>query len=478
MLALAMPSIDGLRLRVISVNDVYTLDNLPRLKSLAQHHLEADPADATLVAIAGDFVAPTILSALDAGRGMVDCLNAVGVTHASLGNHENDIPPAELHLRVRELRATWLSTNVQFDAAMPRSAVVEVQRGPRRVRVGLVAVVMNDPFVPHGNPFGGAPIQPSELAALDEARRLVRDDRCGCIVALTHQPIDDDRRLAMAASAASIPIAVIVGGHEHVPFLERVGRSVIVKSGMDAVGACVTDLVWPAEPSDGEDVPHVVSRREPVAGYPEDAALRARVDAHMAKLSELSSATLVVIPPGQVLSSVGARARQTTLGTLVCSRLRDALRADACVVNGGGLRASREYRTRLTYGDLGAEIPFSNEVVVASMPGRVLRDAVAASRARAPAEFGGFLQVDSGGVVEGNVITAVAGAPLDLLREYRVALVRNLFTGLDQIEPLVRFAREHPEKIPPPTTGREIRHFLVEAFANELGRSLAGERLT
>ncbi len=454
----------GLRLRIISVNDVYSLENLPRLMRLAEHHRQTDPADVTLFVIAGDFVAPTILSALDAGRGMVDCLNALGVTHASLGNHENDIPPAELHRRVAELRGTWLSTNVAFDPAMRRSAIVEVVRGTRRLRVGLLAVVMDDPFVPKGNPFGGVAIAPPIPTALDEARRLVRDDGCACVVAMTHQPIADDRRLANAAADASLPIPLIVGGHEHVPFLEVVARTQIVKSGMDAAAACITDLAWTSD----TDLPQVTARREPVAGYPEDPALRARVDAHMAKVRELGDATLVELAPGEVLSSIGTRARQTTLGTLVCSRLRAALHADACLVNGGGLRASREYRARLTYGELAAEIPFTNEVVVTPMPGRVLRDAVAASRAHAPEESGGFLQVDDGVVVDGTTITAVAGAPLELDREYRVALLRSFFTGLDHIAPLVDFARAHPEKIPPPTTGRDIKHFLVDAFAREL----------
>jgi 2',3'-cyclic-nucleotide 2'-phosphodiesterase (5'-nucleotidase family) len=467
-----MSAPDGPRLRVISVNDVYSLENLPRLKNLAQHHLETDPADTTLFVIAGDFVAPTILSALDAGRGMIDCLNALGITHASLGNHENDIPPAELHRRVAELRAAWLSTNVQFDPAMPRNAIVEVQRGGHHVRVGLLAVVMNDPFVPRGNPFGGARIEPPVPTALDEASRLVRDERCDCVIALTHQPIPDDRRLAEAARAASLPLPLIVGGHEHVPFLETAARSQIVKSGMDATAACITDLVW----QPGEPRPQVVARRESVAGYPEDAPLRARVDGHMAALGALASSTLVEIPPGQVVSSIGARSQQTSFGALVCSRLRDALRAEVCLVNGGGIRGSREYRTRLTYADLGAEIPFHNEIVVARMPGSVLRDAVAESRSLAPAESGGFLQVDDGVVVDGTTITAVAGAPLELTREYRVALVRNFFTGLDQIEVLVRFAREHPEKIPPPTSGRDIKHFLVDAFASELRRSDATDR--
>jgi hypothetical protein len=263
---------------------------------------------------------------------------------------------------------------------------------------------------------------------------------------------------------------LIIGGHEHVPFLENVERSQIVKSGMDAAAACISDVIW----SDGAREPHVVARRESVLGYPEDASLRARVDGHMAMLGSLASSTLVEIPPGQVISSIGARSRQTSFGTLVCSRLRDALRADVCLVNGGGIRASREYRTKLTYADLGAEIPFRNEIVVAPMPGSVLQQAVAESRSRAPAESGGFLQVDDHVILDGNNITAVAGAPLDLSREYRVALVRNFFSGLDQIGPLVRYAQEHPEKIPPPTTGRDIKHFLVEAFASELRRTLGG----
>jgi 5'-nucleotidase len=460
---MGLASSADLCLRVVSINDVYSLENLPRLKRLVQHHVETEPADATIVAIAGDFVAPTILSALDSGRGMIDCLNAIGITHASLGNHENDIPPEELHRRIAELHGTWLSTNVEFDPKMRRSVIVDVERDGRRVRVGMVAVVMNDAFVPHGNAFGGATIAPPQAAALDEATRLVHGGGCDCVIAMTHQPIDDDRQLAIAATAAAIPLPVIVGGHEHVPFLEHVAATWIAKSGMNADAACVTDVVWRSDSRN--DTPLVTVMREPVADYPEDVELRARVDAHMARVSMLAGRTLVLVPPGPSLSSIGARAHQTSLGTLLCSRLRDALHADVCVLNGGSIRGSHEYRTRLTYADLVTEIPFTNEVVVARMPGRVLREAVTASRARAPSEYGGFLQVDDGVGMAGNTITTIAGAPLDPTREYRVALVRDFFAGLDHIEPLERFARERPGSIPPPTTGRDLKHFLVAAFA-------------
>jgi hypothetical protein len=183
----------------------------------------------------------------------------------------------------------------------------------------------------------------------------------------------------------------------------------------------------------------------------------------------------VTLAPGETLSSVGTRSRQTSVGTLVCSRLRDALGAQACVFNGGGIRGAREYRERVTYGDLKAEVPFDNEVVVASLPGRVVAEAVAASRARAPVESAGFLQVDDRTRVgPTGAVEAIAGAPIEPEREYRVALVRNLFTGLDHVEPLVRFAAEHPDHVPPASSGRDVKQLLVDAFSIALWDQLGG----
>jgi 2',3'-cyclic-nucleotide 2'-phosphodiesterase (5'-nucleotidase family) len=465
----------GPRLRVVQVNDVYTLAHLPRLATMVRHHAEGVPAGALLVVLAGDFLAPSILSSLDAGRGMVECLNAVGVTHVVLGNHEDDVPIEELRARIRALTGKCLGTNVHgFEPPLPEHDVVEVP-GPRPIRVGLVGVLMDDATVYRHAPFGGARLEPPNPAALREGARLLADDGCACVVLVTHQPMDDDRALCRLAGAH---FPVVVGGHEHVPFVERVGETWIVKAGSDAVKAAVIDLVWPEEaPVAGRpDLPAVTIRLEATADYPEEAALRRLVDRHMTKVHALEGATLLALAPGEMLSSVGGRARPTSVATLVCSRLRDALGAEACLFNGGGIRAARDYRERFTYGDLEAEVPFDNEVVVVRLPGRVVREAVTASRALAPAESGAYLQADDGVVVAepGDRVTAIAGAPLDETREYRVAIVRNLLEGMDHIEPLVRFGREHPEKVPPPGTGRDVKVVLVDAFARALWQKLGG----
>ena len=99
----------------------------------------------------------------------------------------------------------------------------------------------------------------------------------------------------------------------------------------------------------------------------------------------------------------------------------------------------------------------------------MLADAIAASRAQAPLDSGGFLQVDDGTRVGADHrLERVANEPFDPKRDYRVALVRNFFAGMDHIEPLIRFAEREPSRIPPEHSGRELKVVLVEAFAVSL----------
>ncbi len=470
----------GPRLRIVAVNDVYTLEHLPRLRTLVERAASVDPPDALLVTLAGDFLSPSVLSSLDSGRAMVDCMNAVGFTHVIFGNHEDDIDTGELRARVRELEAMCLGTNVRgFDPELPRSDVIEVRSRPpggRSVRVGLVGVVMTDATIYRRPPFGGAGLLPANEAATSEALRLIREAGCSSVVALTHQTAADDRALARAQRDPPFP--VLLAGHEHQPLVVLEGGTWIVKAGSDAVQAAVIDLEWPAEPPSGgrRDLPVVRLALEDVALYAEDPALRSRVDAHMVRVTKLESATLMVLVPGRELSSVGTRSRQTTLGTLLASRVRDALGAEVCLFNGGGIRGRRTYAEHFSYGDLQAEVPFENEIVVVKLPGRVLSDAIHASRSLAPAESGGFLQVCDAVVIDPDtgVLERIQGEPLDPVRDYRVALVRNLFEGMDHVEPLVEFARTHPERIPPPGDGRDVKLVLLESFAAGLWRELGG----
>ena len=94
-------------LRVICVNDVYELDHMPRLKT-AISQLKTEN---TVVLLAGDFLAPSLLSSLDSGRGMVDVMNDVGIEYVCFGNHEQDIAHKDMLKRIRESKFKWINTN-------------------------------------------------------------------------------------------------------------------------------------------------------------------------------------------------------------------------------------------------------------------------------------------------------------------------------------------------------------------------------
>lgn len=464
----------GPRLRLIAVNDVYLLDHLPRLRSLLRARAEASDVDLTVTTLAGDFLSPSLLASIDHGVGMIDCLDAVPITHVCFGNHEQDLPFEQLVARVRQFKGAWINTNIpSFEPRLPCSQVLDVRgEGTRAVRVGLVGGVTEDPSLYRPGPFGGHEILPLNTTLLSAARALAEAEGCAAVIAMTHQSMERDEALARAQGEPPIP--VILGGHEHDVRVETVAGAWVVKAGSDARYAAVVDLAWPARaPAEGPDLPAVTVTLEHLADYPDDLALRERVERHLAAVRELSSAVLLRLPEGAALSSVGTRARQTSVGAMVTSKVREALGAEVCVINGGGVRGDREYTGVFTFGDLEAELPFPNEVVVVDLPGEALQAALVESRARAPTPSPGFLQVDDGVVVgEGARVEAVAGEPFDPARSYRVATVRVLFDGLDGITSLQRFREAHPERVPPADSGRELKLIVLEAFAMDLWRSL------
>ncbi|MER2559985.1 MAG: 5'-nucleotidase C-terminal domain-containing protein [Myxococcaceae bacterium] len=445
-------------LGLIAINDVYSLEHLPRLATLIAHHRATMVADRWLVVLAGDFIAPSVLSSLDGGRSMMRCLDALGVTHVVLGNHEDDVPLSELQARVREFHGVWLGTNVRgFEPPLPSFDVVEV--GGKRV--GLVGVVMDDANVYRRKPFGGVELERPNDAVTREAARLRTKERCDTVIALTHQWIADDRALAKTGV-----VPLILGGHEHDPFLERFERCVLTKSGIDATHAAVVTVTM------GDSV-HVEVRHESVAAFAEDPALKQLVNEANALVERLAGG--VLLPElAEPLSSAGARARQTSMGTFVCSWLRDALGADAALFNGGGLRGSEVHADLLTLGDLQNELPFDNEIVVVELPGEVVRDAVAYSRRLAPKGDGGFLQVDDAARLEGHQLVWLAGAVLDPRRTYRVAVPRAHVLGLDRIEPLERFSKANPAAIPSAGSGRPPRLIMLEALVRSRLERLGG----
>jgi 2',3'-cyclic-nucleotide 2'-phosphodiesterase (5'-nucleotidase family) len=83
---------------IYSINDVYELDHLGKLKVFIEQHKagielkRGKKIDQSFTTLNGDFLGPSALSLFDQGQHMVRSMNALGVDFVVLGNHEFDYP--------------------------------------------------------------------------------------------------------------------------------------------------------------------------------------------------------------------------------------------------------------------------------------------------------------------------------------------------------------------------------------------------
>jgi len=170
---------------------------------------------------------------------------------------------------------------------------------------------------------------------------------------------------------------------------------------------------------------------------------------------------------GKPLSSKRTRFEQTTVGTLITSCIRDFMGAQVAMINGGTIKGDATYENgTISYLQLKQELPFPTKMIVVSMPGATLRDAICASRSGDPnEEKRAYLQLDDGVEVvheapsdpggdaeapehEYRASIRIGGKPLNPLETYSVALPRNLVKGAFKIKPLMEFGKIHAADLP------------------------------
>jgi 2',3'-cyclic-nucleotide 2'-phosphodiesterase (5'-nucleotidase family) len=276
-------------LRVIHISDVYDLGSMPSLKTLVDKW-KLPEGYKTLVTCGGNFLAPSLLSGVDHGTGMVDCLNALPADYVSFGNHEGDVPHASLLQRIDEFNGKWLNSNSpEITAprdAMPLYDIVELVSADAAQlrRVGFIGILCA--YVYEAGAFAGKAhtIEDPQKASLRMAETL-HSQEADAMIPITHLDQEDDEKLVEALSDQPLPVPAILGGHEHSPMVKHVNNTKVVKAGMDALQAVIVDVVWKS-PEDA--LPQTRVWMEPVASYHPDQAMAKRVEKHLAALKVLA----------------------------------------------------------------------------------------------------------------------------------------------------------------------------------------------
>ena len=403
----------------------------------------------------------------------------------------------------------------------PDFHVVELENGRSVAFLGLVcgsgkyAKLYRDNPDGSGN-FGGHAVNielPNEAATAAVSRVLAAHPKVDCIVPLTHQNLADDKELA----TLGLKFPCILGGHDHEPSLTVVGSTHIVKAGEDAKNLAIIDLIWLESDEEHAQPSSVNIQLIPVPMKPQ---VLKKITVHKLELEQLQQQTgyifikpdsmatpkfyrpdryvksivreaskcalaaqqKVLIPDleqftgvtGQVLSSLNARAGECTMGVLLSTALRDSTGSDCAVINGGSIRANKEYTTgQLTFGDVMTELPFPTPFVKVCIDGETLSRAIELSRASWQPEWlpatteemleaqsgkrpGKALHCDDSMKVDpaSNRLLIVAGDPFDARRIYTLMISSRLLNTDDNSNTILKaFANREAESIPPEDAG-------------------------
>ncbi len=442
----AVPVERSARITILQLNDLYDImpvdkgkkGGLARVATLRDRIAKESP-DAVLV-LAGDFLSPSTMSSVFQGSQMVATLNAAGLDLATFGNHEFDFGEQVTLQRMRESRFTWVSSNVlDPTTGLPfGDAVSFVLRDVGGVRVAFIGLTTPETRVLSKGAASLAFLNP--IAAAKEVVARARRARADVIVALTHQDMADDKALA-----AAVPeIDAILGGHEHDPLDARVGKTLILKTGSDAVALGRIDLLV-AVGRAGRRVEakwELMAVTDETPGKPDVAALVKSYEDRMAAQLDAPAGTTAV--PLDTRNEV-VRMKESPVGDLIADLLREAMTADVALVNGGGIRGNAVIPAgELRRGDVLKILPFANKIVKLEVTGDTLRAALENGLSQHERIAGRFPQVSGLRYVfdpkkpAGSrlVSVTVGGKPLDPSARYSVATFEFLMGGGDGYEML------------------------------------------
>jgi len=266
-------------IKIFSINDVYELQNVSKLKAFVRENTNG-LKDPHAVVLCGDFLSPSLLSSLDSGRAAVSVMNKVPVDYVCLGNHEFDHGTAALGARLAELNSVCLNTNVevktcenaqededkeeceydanvaQFISETPKFEVTTIG-GLKIALLGLCTTTtpLSAAKKPEGVHFANC--AEKTLTTLEEIDRLNKKEEAAggapidVTIALTHQTLSEDDEYIRKVVEDKLDL--ILGGHEHQPFIGLVGDDedvskdakkgvLCVKAGMDAENVVVVTI--------------------------------------------------------------------------------------------------------------------------------------------------------------------------------------------------------------------------------------------
>ena len=339
---------------------------------------------------AGDAYSPSLLSGLDKGKSTVDMLNAIGVDYMVLGNHEWDFGPEITRERVWQSNFTVLASNVIDKEGLPVDGTVRtVMEVVGQFRVGIMGLVTpntKDVSSPETDQF---------LPIMDTAKELAKELKrqgANLIVAIGHLDYVEDMELLQSGL-----VDVLLSGQDHYHIFFDNGKDVWIDSGEDGEKVGVLDVHMKSYIKRGKkrfsweaDMRYVDTKN-----IKEDTAIASKVKSYEDLLGKELDVKI-----GETFSELDSRKKtvrteEAAIGNLIIDAMREGVKAEIGLTNGGGIRAKKIYApgTKITRRDILSELPFGNVVVKLELTGSQILEALENGVSEVERNSGRFPQV-------------------------------------------------------------------------------------
>ncbi len=420
-----------------------------------------------LLADAGDAIQGMPVGTLSKGKYVTELMNAVGYDAAVPGNHEFDYGMDVFMERADELSCGYICCNfsgIDGDPVFEPYTIVEA--GDRKV--GFVGVTTPETryystpvFFQDENgefiySFGETTLQDT----IQQNVNAVREEGADVVILLGHLGIKGTtegwRSVDVAENTYGIDAIIDAHSHEVTEHLEvnnSKGEKVVItqtgtklgnvgKMVIEEDGSISTELISqvPAplgEYGFAEDSWTVAEDRGEIFV---DSSVNEKLEQINSELYEITGRKIGETSFKLAATEEGSdirlpRVGETNLGDLCADAYRFAVKADAAIVNGGGIRADI-LPGDMTYRDLLSVYPFNNMVCMAEVSGQQILDMLELGAKNYPEEDGSFCQVS--GIeytIDGSAASSVKlgenGAFEGVEGEYRV---RDVYIGGEPLD--------------------------------------------
>ncbi|MBL8588828.1 MAG: bifunctional metallophosphatase/5'-nucleotidase [Methylobacteriaceae bacterium] len=428
------------RVTFVLTNDIYKISEekgrggLARLAAVVK--AERAKGGHVVFSHAGDTLSPSLMSGFDKGQHMFALFNAMSLDVFAPGNHEFDFGRDEYLKRAGEAKFPILAANLRAadGSVLPghRDTLVRDYGG---VKIGFIGLALAEtPMISSSEDLKFGPL-------VDIARsgaQALKSNGVDLVVVVAHA--DKATRLRLAETRG---VDLVLNGHNHDLHIAYDGKSVAAESGEDAQYVVIVDVDVAAT---GEGDKRVV-RWSPAFRIVDskdvtpDPDILAMVKGYEDMLSRELDVEIATLAAPLDSRSATVRGGEAAIGNLIADSIRASTGADAAIVNGGGIRANRQYPVghKLTRRDVLAELPFGNRTATTKITGKALRAALENGLSQVEQRGGRFPQVSGLKVIASLAAPAgqrvqsveVNGQPLDEGRLYLVATNDFMLRGGD-----------------------------------------------